>query len=306
LVSAGAAVGFDSAALRAIADARRIEIRTRRLVDGTLAGHYQSVFRGSGIEFAEVRDYTPGDDIRAIDWNVTARLGFPYVKRHVEERELTVMLLVDVSASQRFGSVQRLKSEVAAQLCGLIAGSAVRNNDRVGMILFTDQIERHVTPAKGRNQILRIVRELLAIEPSGRGTDLAGALEQLHRVIRRRSVTFILSDFLGTGYERALRLCHNRHDLIPVCISDRRERELPLVGLLRLRDLETGREVLLDTLSPAVRRAYAERWEKALAARHRLFRILGIDMIEIDAGADHVAPLLRFFRRREKRLGEGR
>jgi uncharacterized protein (DUF58 family) len=304
VVSAGA--GIDRAALRAIADARRIEIRTRRLVDGTLAGHYQSVFRGSGIEFAEVREYVPGDDVRAIDWNVTARLGFPYVKRHVEERELTVMLLVDVSASQRFGSVQRLKVEVAAQLCGLIAGSAVRNNDRVGMILFSDRVERHLAPAKGRNQILRIVRELLTLEPSGRGTDLAVALEHLHRVARRRSVTFILSDFLGSGYERALRLCHDRHDLIPVCISDRRERELPPVGLLRLRDLETGREVLLDTASPAVRRAYTRRRETALAAQRRLFRTLGIDMIEVDAGTDPVAPLLRFFRRREKRLGEGR
>jgi uncharacterized protein (DUF58 family) len=298
--------GVDPAALRGIADARRIEIRTRRLVDGTLAGHYQSVFRGSGIEFAEVREYVPGDDIRAIDWNVTARLGFPYVKRHVEERELTVMLLVDVSASQRFGSVQRLKLEVAAQLCGLIAGSAVRNNDRVGLILFSDRVERHLAPAKGRNQILRIVRELLAFQPAGRGTDLALALQHLHRVARRRSVTFILSDFIGVGYERALRLCHARHDLVPVCISDRRERALPAVGLLRLRDLETGRQVLLDTASVAVRQAYARRWEEALAARQRLFRSLGIDLVEVDAGADPVAPLLRFFRRREQRLGEGR
>lgn len=288
------------------AHACRLQIRTRRLVDGLLAGHYHSVFKGSGIEFAEVREYVPGDDVRTIDWNVTARLGFPFVKRHVEERELTVMLLVDVSASGRFGSAGRLKATVAAELGALIAASAVRNNDRVGLVLFSDRVERFVPPQRDRHATLRVIRDLLESAPSHPRTDLAPALDLLETVVRRRALAFVLSDFQATGYGGPLRRAHRRHEVIPVCIGDRRERELPDVGLLALRDLETGREVLLDTSSPAVRRAYTARFDALRAERRRLFAALGIDAIEVDAAEDPVRPLVRFFRRREERLRAGR
>ncbi len=292
--------------VEALRQVRRIQIRTRRLVDGIFAGEYHSVFKGRGMEFDEVREYVPGDDVRTIDWNVTARLGHPYVKRFVEERELTVMLLVDLSASGRFGSVAKLKTEVAAELCALLAFSAIKNNDKVGLILFTDQIERFVPPQKGKNRALRVIREMLYYEPERPGTDLGLALESLHRISRRRSVSFLLSDFLASGYERALRLAHQRHDIIPICIADRREAALPDLGLLMLRDLETGQQVLVDTGSARVREAYRAQRAAAVAARQRLFRALGIDTIEVQTDQPYVQPLLRFFRQREKRLREGR
>jgi uncharacterized protein (DUF58 family) len=294
---------LDVEALRQI---RRIHIRTRRLVDGVFAGEYHSVFKGRGMEFADVREYVPGDDVRTIDWNVTARTGHPFVKRYVEERELTVMLLVDLSASGRFGSVARLKSEIATELCALLALCAIRNNDKVGLILFTDRIERFVPPQKGKDRALRVIREMLHIEPERRGTDLGLALDYLHRVSRRRSVAFLVSDFLASGYERALRLARQRHDVIPVCIFDRREADLPALGLIALEDLETGEQVLIDSGSAAVRRRYRERRDAAVAERRRLFRTLGLDGIEVPTDEPYVRPLMRFFRRREKRLREGR
>jgi uncharacterized protein (DUF58 family) len=292
--------------VEALRQVRRIHIRTRRLVDGIFAGEYHSVFKGRGMEFAEVREYVPGDDVRTIDWNVTARLGHPYVKRYVEERELTVMLLVDLSASGRFGSVAKLKTEVATELCALLALSAIKNNDKVGLILFTDQIERFVPPQKGKNRALRVIREMLYFEPERRGTDLGLALEYLHRISPRRSVSFLLSDFLAAGYERALRLARRRHDVIPICISDRREASLPNLGLLTLSDLETGQQVLVDTGSAAVREEYRRRREAAVAERRRAFRSLGIDSIEVQTDQPYIHPLMRFFRQREKRLREGR
>jgi uncharacterized protein (DUF58 family) len=294
---------LDVEALRQI---RRIHIRTRRLVDGVFAGEYHSVFKGRGMEFADVREYVPGDDVRTIDWNVTARTGHPFVKRYVEERELTVMLLVDLSASGRFGSVARLKSEIATELCALLALSAIRNNDKVGLILFTDRIERFVPPQKGKDRALRVIREMLAIQPERRGTDLSLALEYLHRISRRRSVAFLVSDFLAAGYERALRLARQRHDVIPVCIFDRREASLPALGLIALEDLETGEQVLVDSGSAKVRQHYRERHEAAVAERRRLFRTLGLDPIEVPTDEPYVRPLMRFFRQREKRLREGR
>jgi uncharacterized protein (DUF58 family) len=285
---------------------RRIHIRTRRLVDGALAGEYHSVFKGRGMEFAEVREYVPGDDVRTIDWNVTARMGQPFVKQYVEERELTVMLLVDLSASGQFGSVTRFKSEIAAELCAVLTLSAIRNNDKVGLVLFTDRIEHFIPPQKGRNRALQVIRDMLVFEPAGRGTDIARALEYLHRVCRRRSVTFLISDFLAHDYERALRLVHQRHDLVPICIVDPRERELPNVGLVWLRDLESGEYALIDTGSAAVRRDYREQREAAALARQRLFRSLGIDAIEVDTRESYMHPLMRFFRLREKRRREGR
>jgi uncharacterized protein (DUF58 family) len=292
--------------VEALRQVRRIHIRTRRLVDGIFAGEYHSVFRGRGMEFAEVREYVPGDDVRTIDWNVTARLGHPYVKRYVEERELTVMLLVDFSASGQFGSVAKIKTEVATELCALLALSAIKNNDKVGLILFTDQIERFVPPQKGKNRALRVIREMLYFEPERRGTDIAQALEYLHRISRRRSVTFLLSDFLATGYERALRLARRRHDVIPICITDRREASLPNVGLLALRDLESGQQVLVDTGSARVREEYRRRRAAAVAERRRAFGALGVDSIEVETDQPIIHPLMRFFRQREKRLREGR
>jgi uncharacterized protein (DUF58 family) len=285
---------------------RQIHIRTRRLVDGVFAGEYHSVFKGSGIEFAEVREYTPGDDVRTIDWNVTARLGQPYVKKYVEERELTVMLLVDVSASGRFGSTARLKSEIAAELCGVLTLSAITNNDKVGLILFTDRIEKFIPPRKGKNRALRVIRDLLYFEPEHTGTDIGGALEYLHAVTHRRSVTFLVSDFLASDYEKPLRVVHQRHDVIPISVTDRRETNLPDVGLALLRDLETGQHVMVDTGSAAVRRHYRQMREEARERRRRLFRALGLDFIEIDTDVPYINPLLRFFRHRERRLSVGR
>jgi uncharacterized protein (DUF58 family) len=285
---------------------QRIHVRTRRLVDGIFAGEYHSVFKGRGMEFAEVREYVPGDDVRTIDWNVTARMGQPFVKQYVEERELTVMLLVDLSASGRFGSVQKLKTEIAIELCGVLALSAIRNNDKVGMILFTDTVEKYIAPQKGRNRALRVIREMLAFEPARRGTDLGQALEYLDAVHRRRSVSFLMSDFIASGYERPLRLAHRRHDIIPVCITDRRETSLPRLGLINLRDLETGATVMVDTDSAAVRRDFARRQQAALERRRRLFRSLGLDSVEVTTDEPYMHALMRFFRLRERRLQQGR
>jgi uncharacterized protein (DUF58 family) len=285
---------------------RRIHIRTRRLVDGAFAGEYHSLFKGRGMEFAEVREYVPGDDVRTIDWNVTARMGQPFVKKYIEERELTVMLLVDLSASGQFGSVSRFKSEIATELCALLALSAIRNNDKVGLILFTDRIERFIPPQKGRNRALQVISEMLRFEPEGKGTDLGLALEYMHRVCPRRSVSFLISDLLASGYERQLRLVHKRHDMVPICIADPREMALPDLGLIMLRDLETDAYALVDTGSAAVRRAYSERREAAALARQRLFRSLGLDIIDVSTRESYIHPLMRFFRLREKRRREGR
>ncbi len=292
--------------VEALRQIRRIHIRTRRLVDGVFAGEYHSVFKGRGMEFADVREYVPGDDVRTIDWNVTARSGHPFVKRHIEERELTVMLLVDLSASGRFGSAARLKTEIATEICALLALSAIRNNDKVGLVLFTDRIERFVPPQKGKHRALRVIREMLHFAPESPGTDLGLALEYLHRISRRRSVAFLLSDFLASGYEQGLRLARQRHDVIPICIFDRREAALPDLGLIALEDLETGEVVLVDSGSAAVREQYRERRAAAVAARRQLFRALAIDPIEVRTDQPYIQPLLRFFRRREKRLRGGR
>lgn len=292
--------------LDSLRQVQRIHIRTRRLVDGVFAGHYHSVFKGQGIEFAEVRDYVPGDDVRTIDWNVTARLGQPYVKRYVEERELTVMLLIDLSASGRFGSVARSKIDVALELASLLTLSATRHHDKVGMILFTDRIERFMAPKGGRNRALRIIRELLTIEPESRGTDIGSALDYLQRTIRKRTVTFLLSDFHGRNFEPELRLVHRRHDIIPICIRDPREQALPAVGLVRLEDMETGQPVIVDTGSPLVRREFMARQEAAQIERRQLFSNLGLDVVEVDSAASYINPLMRFFRQREQRLRDGR
>ena len=281
---------------------RHIEIRTRRMVNDLLAGPYESVFRGTGLAFEEVREYYPGDDVRTIDWNVTARMGHPYVKRFREEREQTVMLLVDVSASEAFGTNGRRKADVAAELTALLAFSAIRNNDKVGVMLFSDRVEHFVPVAKGRSHALRLIRDVLSLEPSGCGTDLAGALRTLRRVTHRRAIVFLLSDFLATGYERALRIAARRHDLIAIRLLDPRERELPPGTLLDLQDAETGEHFMADAASPAFRRLYAQAAAERKERFQELCRAANVDIIEVRTDRAYLDPLVGFFRRREQRL----
>ncbi|MBM4363390.1 MAG: DUF58 domain-containing protein, partial [Deltaproteobacteria bacterium] len=256
---------------------RRIEITTNRLATEQLAGNYSSVFRGQGLAFREVRQYQPGDDVRTIDWNVSARMGDAYVKVFVEEREMTVMLVVDVSASGKFGSTGGSKARVAAEVAALCAFSAIKHNDRVGLILGTSHIERIVPPKKGQKHVLRVIREILGTTPQHPGTDLALALETLTRAARRRSVAFVLSDFHTSGYEQKLALAAARHDVVPVLLLDPRDETLPDVGLATFEDLETGEEVLVDTASPTVRAAYARAMRELRETHLRTFRKLGLD-----------------------------
>ena len=281
---------------------RKIEITTNRTVDDVLAGQYHSVFKGRGMAVDEVRPYQPGDDIRVIDWNVTARMNDLYVKQFIEERELTVMLLVDASGSQSFGTRKRLKSELAAEITGLLAFSAIKNNDRVGLVIFTDRVERFVPPKKGAKHVLRVIGEVLGFEPAHRGTDIAAALEFLSRVTRRQSVTFLLSDFMTSGYESALKIAHKRHDLGPLVLRDPMERELPDVGLAAFEDAETGEMMLFDTSSFRARRSYAERIERTWEEQRRLFKRLKIDSVELFTEQDYVRPLVLFFKRRAARM----
>jgi uncharacterized protein (DUF58 family) len=280
---------------------RQIHIRTRRLVNDVLGGEYHSAFKGRGMEFAEVRDYTPGDEVRTIDWNVTARRGQPYVKRYVEERELTVMLLVDLSASGQFGSVLRLKTDIATELCAVLALSAISNHDKVGLLLFTDQIEKFIPPQKGKHHVLRVIREVLYFQPQHRRTNIGLALEYLRHVGRRHTVSFLVSDFLAADYEMALRLARRRHDIVPISITDQRDMVLPRLGFITLQDLETGAYVLVDTHSATVRAQYQRRREATVARRRQLFQTLGMDAIEVRTDEPYIQPLMRFFRKRERR-----
>ena len=284
---------------------RQIEIRTNREVTDVLGGQYHSVFKGRGMEFEEVREYLPGDEVRSIDWNVTARFGHPFIKKFREERELTVMLVVDVSASGQFGSVRQTKNELAAELAAVLAFSAIRNNDKVGLIMFTDQIEKFVPPKKGRRHVLRVVREILAFQPQGRGTDLQLALDYLNRVQSRRAVTFVVSDFQVTDEEsvrKKLRVASKRHDVIALSLRDPREEELPAVGLLELRDAETGERALVDTFDRKVREEFAAKAQLRLEALRRLLRSASVDQVEIRSDADYVLPLIQFFSMRERRI----
>ena len=281
---------------------RRIQIRTSHMASDVFAGHYHSTFKGQGMEFEEVREYLPGDDIRTIDWNVTARQGKPFIKRYREERELTVMLLVDVSGSQAFGTAGQLKRDLVTEVGATLAFSAITNNDKVGLHIFSDRIEKHVKPAKGTRHVLRVIRELLTFEPAGKGTDIAGALEHLNHVIRRRSVVFIISDFEDTDYEKQLRVARRRHDIIPIAIRDPRERELPNVRFLELIDSETGRRMLVDTSSSTFRAAYRDNALQDEESRREMFRRMKIEAIELATGESYVEPLTRYFRAREARL----
>lgn len=280
---------------------RQIQIRTSRTVNDVLAGQYHSAFRGRGVEFEEVAPYQIGDDVRLIDRNVSARYGEPYIKRFREERELTVMLVVDVSPSGFFGSVNQFKLDMSAELGAVLAFSAIRSNDRVGLILFSDAVEKYVPAKKGTRHVLRLIRELLYHEPVGRGTNIEAALSFLNRVTLRKSVCFLVSDFLGEGYDRAVRIARRRHDLIPVVVSDRRERELPRVGFVELEDPETGERTTLDTNRRRVRDAYAEHVRGLESTRDALFRRMDTDIVNVRTDQSYVEPLVRFFRKRERR-----
>jgi uncharacterized protein (DUF58 family) len=280
---------------------RKIQIRTSHLVSDLFAGQYQSVFKGRGMEFAEVRHYLPGDDVRTIDWNVTARTGVPHVKRFVEERELTVMLLVDVSASTHFGTVKQLKSEMAAELAALFAFSAITNNDKVGLVMFSDHVELALPPKKGTRHVLRVIREVLSFSPLGRGTDIGTALEHLSHVTKRRCVTFILSDFLDDRARLALKIANRRHDVIAVVLDDPRDLALPDVGLIELQDAETGARCVVDTGDARVRRAFEERAAVTRRDRDRMLRGVDVDAITVRTDRPYTEALLRFFRMRERR-----
>lgn len=291
-----------SSALRDILrQVRHIEIRSRRAVNDIMGGEYHSVFKGRGMEFDEVREYTPGDEIRDIDWNVTARTGHAFIKRYVEEREQTVFFAVDLSASGQFGSVARMKREIAAEICAVLAFSAVQNNDRVGLLTFTDQVEELIPPKKGRKHVLRVVRELLFCQPQARGTDVTLATDTLLRVLKRRAIVFLVSDFLAPDLRRPLMQVNRRHDLISVWLSDPREERLPSVGLVELQDAETGERRLIDTGSAAVRQAFADEAQRQRTALERMFRTAGIDHIPVRTDADYLEAIVRFFRLRARR-----
>lgn len=280
---------------------RRLELRTRRLVDSMFAGSYHSVFKGRGMNFEEVREYSPGDEIRSIDWNVTARMNAPFVKKFTEERELTVMLVVDVSASGDFGSVESSKRELAAEVASILAFSAIQNNDKVGLLLFTDQVELFIHPKKGRLHTLRLIREMLYFKPRRRRTSLATALDYLNKVVTRRAVVFLISDFLDEGYSRPLAVTARRHDLITIPVVDPGEDDLADVGIVTLEDPETGEQIDVNTSSRALRGAYLALEEKRKRAIDQEFNKLGIDMIPLRTNEDYLPVLRAFFDRREKR-----
>jgi uncharacterized protein (DUF58 family) len=300
-----------------LAALRTIEIHTARLANENLAGNYTSSFKGQGLAFREVRPYQPGDDVRTIDWNVSARMNEPFVKVFVEEREMTVMLVVDLSASERFGTARAPKVRVASEVAALLAFSAIRNNDRVGLILATSKVERMVPPKKGEKHVMRVVREILGFEPShalpahlrdrsgnpvlGAQTDLRAALEALVSVSRRKSIAFVVSDFLAQGYERTLALAAAKHDVIPVTLVDRRDHELPDVGLATFEDLESGESIVVDTGDKRVRAHYADAMAKLTASRRQLFGKLGLDAVDVDTAGSFVRPLRDLFARRARR-----
>ena len=288
---------------------RQVEIKTNRLVDESLAGHYHSVFKGRGMDFDEVREYVPGDEVRTIDWNVTARTGRTYVKKFTEERELTIMLLIDVSASGEFGSSVQSKREMMAELGSVLAFSAVRNNDKVGLILFADDVELYIPPAKGKTHILRLIREILFFQPDGTGTNLEVAMDFANRVIRRKAITFLISDFCLPGDPETslkhlrpkLQITGRHHDLVAVSVNDPRERELPDIGLITIEDSETGEQVELDTGNPEIRTRFSElsgAWQKNL--KHTI-RSCGVDMLELSTDKSYLPDLLNFFSVRERR-----
>jgi len=281
---------------------RRIEITTSKLVTDFLSGQYESVFKGRGIEFDEVREYQPGDEIRTIDWNVTARMGHPFVKKFVEERQLTVMILLDASSSSSFGTTKRYKKELAAEVSAVLAFAAIQNNDRIGLIIFTDRIEKFVPPRKGLHHVLRVVREALYFTPKGKGTDIAGALRYLDNVIARRAVTFIISDFFAKDFKKPLSIANKRHDVVAITIADPREAELPNAGIVELVDAETGRSFTIDTSSEKVRARYAKKASAMKSERAEIFGSVGVDHIDISTDKSYIEAFIKFFKMRKRRI----
>ena len=296
--SANAGKGVPPEILRQV---KLLELKTRGLVNSLFTGEYRSVFKGQGMEFAEVREYQPGDEVRSIDWNVTARMGKPYVKRYIEERELTVMLVVDLSGSERFGTRARFKSELASELAAVLAMSAIRNNDRVGAVLFTDRIEHVVPPRKGRRHALRLMRDLLVFEPAGKGTDITAALEYAGKMLSHKAIIFVVSDFQSADLEQPLKLLAQRHDVVAVTVDDPSEQQLPNIGQARFVDPETGATIDVDTSDERVRTRFAEAVSEEMMARRRLLRRLAIDEIPVRTDGGVVDPLIKFFRARETR-----
>lgn len=280
---------------------RRIEIRTSRMVNDVLAGEYHSVFKGQGVEFEEVREYQHGDDIRTIDWNVTARMGAPFVKRYREERELTVMLMVDASSSSIFGTAEKMKGELAAELSAVLAFSAIKNNDRVGLILFTDEVEKFIPPKKGKKHVLRLIRELLTFEPTGGSTNIKTAIDFMAKILTRKSVVFLLSDFMSVGYDDALRIANKKHDLITISITDPREVEMPPIGFLELQDAETGETIVIDTYDAAVRNQFTKTAEADTTRLVKNFKRMKVDHVPVRTDFPYIDPLVRFFKQRAKR-----
>jgi len=280
---------------------RRIHITTSHMVTDVFAGHYESAFKGKGREFEEVREYQPGDDIRFIDWNVTARIGRPYVKKFVEERELTVMLLLDLSRSCQFGTVRQFKSQLAAEICSLLSFSAIRNNDRVGLLLFTDRVEKFIPPKKGVPHVLRVIREALYFKPEGRGTDIRLALDYLNRICTRRTVTFILSDFYDSDVRKPLSIASKRHDVVAILLTDPMELDLPKIGLVDLEDSENGRHMLVDTSHSDLQREYTRRAHQRTEERKRMFYSIPVDHLEVRTDIPYLPVMTRFFKMRERR-----
>jgi uncharacterized protein (DUF58 family) len=280
---------------------RRIELRTSRLVDDVLAGGYHSAFKGRGMEFEEVRQYQIGDDVRTIDWNVSARYGEPFVKLYREERELTVMLLVDVSGSQQFGTHEQFKDELVAEICATLSISAIRNNDKVGLICFSDRVEAYIPPRKGSKHVLRVIRELLAIEPEGKGTDIGAALEFMNKVQKKRAIVFLVSDLQDRNWQKQLQIANRRHDVVAVSTNDAAETELPRAGLMRIEDPETGNTCVIDTSSKRVRRAWTQLANESRIAIEQTLRRSRVDQIKVKTGEPFTRALRQFFKRREAR-----
>jgi uncharacterized protein (DUF58 family) len=280
---------------------KQIEIRTKGLVNQVFSGEYHSVFKGRGMEFSEVREYQFGDDIRNIDWNVTARFGHPYIKVFEEERELTVMLLVDMSGSQVFGSGEKTKQQIAAEISAILAFSALKNNDKVGLIIFTNETEKYVSPRKGRSHSLRIVRDLLSFEPSGNKTDIKSALEYFNHAVKKRCIVFLISDFIDDGYERILKIVGKKHDLVGIVLNDPRENVMPKVGLVKFRDAETGEIRFIDTDDRKTQTWFAAQNLRRMDQRRSLFIRSRLDSININTSVSYIKPLVEFFKMREKR-----
>jgi uncharacterized protein (DUF58 family) len=281
---------------------RRIQIKTSHMVNDVFAGQYHSVFKGKGMEFDEVREYQPGDEIRSIDWNVTARMGHPFIKKYVEERQLTVMLVMDASGSSYFGTQNKLKSEQAAELCSVLAFSAIKNNDRVGLIIFSDRIEKFIPPRKGLRHVLRVIREVLYHKPRGKGTDIALALDYLNNVIRKKAICFLISDFFGCEFKQQIKVTNKRHDLVAMTITDPAETELPDAGIIKFKDAESEQEFYLDTSNKALRKEFKRQAEEKIQKRKKIIMQAGVDVVDLKTNAPYTQELYKFFRKRGKRL----